>query len=504
MNVHRNDLPDIAARAKRRYPDHRMDGGPFQVCLPVYELRLKVTEVTETELPTPARFVLQLANLDVAQPDQLAKLLGLSDTLVASAAAELLGGDLVAQGPDRSIQLTERGKQVLAAGGKMWRPRNGHIKVPYDPLTKQIIDIDPVQLLDRDVVRKNGLFVVPTKPQKPRLSSIHINEVKDYMAVYRGGHRHIEVLEVSDIKDAKLRYRNDTVIVKMDAPNSGMPTFAVYRAQQYLEEESVLVQRLADRGVELVPAELRAVPNTPWLNSIITSKEETVLLEDIEELDNRVAEAEWAVEEAKATQGVTQNSQERLELAARIEQLEADKTHLQGEIAERESRLNTLTQGQTRIIKTEEHRPLLLRAAASATSELTLVSAWIDPFAFDDELCRALVDAIGRGAVVRIAWGFGVNKPGPDATRNREKGNTALTRLRNLIPRNLRARLVTKITETHEKFIICDDLFCAVGSFNWLSYRGQRDSGYRREASLYSENQEIIDLWKDNARTLFQ
>ena len=283
-----------------------------------------------------------------------------------------------------------------------------------------------------------------------------------------------------------------------------MPTFAVYRAQQYLEEESALVQRLADRGAELVPVELRAAPNTPWINSIITSQEETVLLEDIEDLDNRVAEAEWAVEEARATQGATQNSQERLELAARIEQLEADKTHLQGEITERESRLNALTQGQTRIIKTEEHRPLLLRAAASATSELTLVSAWIDPFAFDDELCRALVDAIGRGAVVRIAWGFGVNKPGPDATRNREKGNTALARLKNLIPRNLRARLVTKITETHEKFIICDDLFCAVGSFNWLSYRGQRDSGYRREASLYSENQEIIDLWKDNARTLFQ
>lgn len=504
MTSHRNDLFDIAARAKRRYPDHRMDGGPFQVCLPVYELRLKVTEVAESELSTPARFVLQLASLGIAQPDEIAKLLGLTDIYVAGAAAELLAGDLVSQGPDRSIQLTERGEQVLGTGGKIWRPRNGHIKVSYDPLTKRVIDLDPTQLLDRDIVRKDGLFVVPTKPQKPRLSSIRVDEVKDYMAIYRGSHRRIEILEVSEIRDVRLRYRDDIVLAKLEAPSSGMPIFAAYRAQQYLEEESAMIQRLADRGAELVPAELKATPSTPWTSSVITSREESDLLEDIETLDNQVAEAEWAVEEARATQGVTQDSQERSELAARIQELEADKLHLQGELAERESRLNTLTQGQTHIVKTEGHRPLLLRAAASASSELTLVSAWIDPFAFDDELCRALVAAIGRGATVRIAWGFGVNKPGPDAARNRHKGNTALAKLRNLIPGDLRARLVTKITETHEKFIICDDLFCAVGSFNWLSYRGQRDAGYRREASLYSENQELIDLWKDNARTLFQ
>ena len=353
MNLHKNDLLDIAARAKRRYPDHRMDGVPFQVCLPVYELRLKVTEVAESELSTPARFILQLASLSIVQPEQIGALLGLSDTLVAGAAAELLGGDFVGQGPDRAIHLTERGQKALGAGGKVWRPRNGHIKVPYDPLTKRIIDIDSTQLVDRDVVRKNGLFVVPTKPQKPRLGSIRVAEVKDYMAFYRGSHRHIEVLEVSDIKDVKLRYRDDVVLVKLDAPNSGTPIFAAYSARQYLEEESVLIQRLADRGTELVPVELRATPGTPWINSIITSKEETVLLEDIENLDNQVAEAEWAVEEARATQGVTQDSAERSDLEIRIQKLEADKLHLQDELAEREGRLNSLTQGQTRIVKTE-------------------------------------------------------------------------------------------------------------------------------------------------------
>jgi len=61
-----------------------------------------------------------------------------------------------------------------------------------------------------------------------------------------------------------------------------------------------------------------------------------------------------------------------------------------------------------------------------------------------------------------------------------------------------------KRTETHEKFIICDNRFCVFGSFNWLSYRGERDRGYRRETSLYSERPDDLALWKANADSLFR
>lgn len=41
------------------------------------------------------------------------------------------------------------------------------------------------------------------------------------------------------------------------------------------------------------------------------------------------------------------------------------------------------------------------------------------------------------------------------------------------------------------------------GSFNWLSYGGQGDGGYRRETSAYSERPADVALWKANAATLF-
>ena len=504
MNGLQNEIYDVTARAKRRFPDHKVDCA-FPVCLPVYELRLKATEIAEDYLSTPARFVLQLSSLNITQPAEIGRLLGISDNYVAGAAAELLAKSLAAQGPDLGIEITGQGKRTLSEGGKTRRPRNRHIKAPYDPLTKRIIDLDISHLLDRDGVRKNGLFVASTNPRKPRLSHIRLDEVRDYENFYglRRGEK-TQILEVSDIKETRLKYRDDVVLVKLDPPNSDKPVFAAYRAQQYLEEESAVIQRLADRGADLVPDELKSETSTLSVRSVSIAREEAVLLEEIDSLDHEVSEAERDVAEARTIQGTTQNAQERADLQARIEKLDAKKHEAESKLNEPESELAILTKGQIRRIKTEEHRPLLLDAIKKASSELTLVSAWIKPEAFDDEICRLLAAAIGRGTIVRIAWGLGTRKRGAEAARNRELGNNAVGVLERMIPGHLNNNLKVKRTDTHEKFIICDDLFCAAGSFNWLSYRGELGRGYRRETSKYSERQDDIAFWKVIAEELFQ
>ncbi|MDE2937377.1 MAG: hypothetical protein OXR67_00435 [Chloroflexota bacterium] len=502
MNTTHDELNDVAARAKRRFPDHRVDV-PFRVCLPVYELRLKVTEIAEDELSTPARFVLQLSNLKVTQPAEIGRMLGMSQNYVAGAAAELLGENLVTQSPGAGIGITDPGRQVLRDRGRTRRPRNKHIRVPYDPLSRRILDTDVQRLLDRDEVRKDGLFIPSTKPRRPRLGNVRIDQVRDYERFYGRQRDRVEILEISDIKDVRLKYRNDVILVKLDAVNSDKSLFAAFQAQQYLEEESAYLQRLADSGIDLVPDDLKADQFTDWIRPQAFSQEESSLLQEIDDLDQEVTDADRAVAEARATQGTTQDEKERSDLEAQIKTLESEKLQLEQLLEERESKLTSITEGQIRLIKTEEHRQLLMTAIGNASAELTLVSAWIDPYAFDDEVCRLLAAAIGRGVHVRIAWGLGVRKRGAEASRNREKGNAVLSRLRDLIPRDLRDHLTTKIAETHEKFIVCDHNFCAWGSFNWLSYRGERDSGYRRETSSYSERLDDIGLWKARADELF-
>ena len=223
----------------------------------------------------------------------------------------------------------------------------------------------------------------------------------------------------------------------------------------------------------------------------------------ISKADLAVSEAEQSIAAAQDDQPDAEESGDNnQEMALALARLNSEKAEMSHRLAELERQLEAQTNGEVRLIKTEEHRPLLLEAIDLAESQLTLVSAWIGPDAFDAELCGGLRRAMERGVAVRIAWGLGT-RHGPEAERNRMRGQAALDRLTQIIPKNLQDLLNVKRAETHEKFIICDARFCVSGSFNWLSYRGAKDRGYRRETSFYSERPADIALWQANAAALF-
>ena len=504
MSNSRNDLVAVTSRAKRRFPDYTLDN-VYPVCVPIYELRLLVTTLSEDSLSTTARFILRLVNAGVTQPDEIGTTMGLATNYVVEAASELLGNELVVQGIDNCLRMTDSGRQCLRDGGSTLRPRKMSLRVPFDPLIKRVLDMSTDILLDRDVIRKNGMFVVPVNPRPPRLNSIRVEEVRDSVRNDTRFQGTREILEVAEIKDHKLRYLSDVVLVKMDSSQTQSSTYAAYRALQYLEEESIEFQRLAELGRDMVPEEAKKDSSTPWTSSIAVSGQELELLTAIDELDQAVDEKDWEAAEARESRNSTQDARARADLEDYIEQLEKERNSLLQDLADREEQHAALSEGKTRLIRTEEHRHVLLDAIRNANTQLTLVSAWIDPYAFDDEVRRAIADAITRGTRVRIAWGMGVRgKRGSDSARNKAKGDRALGELRKLIPRRLRDELDVRLLETHEKFILCDEKFCASGSFNWLSYRGQRDDGYRREVSFYSERESDIALWKTHADALFR
>ena len=217
-----------------------------------------------------------------------------------------------------------------------------------------------------------------------------------------------EVAEFRD-RDAWLRYRDGLIVVKMDNPRGDHSVFAAYNGYDYLEEETNAVQRLVDSGLTLVPEEFASSAQEPWVDSRSASRVEESLLVAIKDNGRSVVEIEQAIVEAHTSLLATQSTQEQDDASARLAQLEAEKAQMAEELAKREQQLLEQSGGAIRLIKTEEHRPLLIEAIDRASSELTLVSAWIRPDAFDDELRRKLAQAINRGVTVRIAWGFGTN-----------------------------------------------------------------------------------------------
>lgn len=129
MNEPENEVRIAAARAQRRFPDYAV-AAAYPVGWPVYAVRLALTVYAAGDISTVASFVLRLAGVQPMAPAELGRLLGLPDQFVAGAAAELLQKELAAQRPDLKLEITERGRQALADGGRTWSPQRKYVPAP--------------------------------------------------------------------------------------------------------------------------------------------------------------------------------------------------------------------------------------------------------------------------------------------------------------------------------------------------------------------------------------
>lgn len=501
-----DDLAVAIARAKRRFPGSAV-AAAYPMGWPVYAVRLTLTVLAEQEIATVARYLLQLAAWGAAAPSEFSRLLGLSEKFLAGAAAELLSKELVVQRPDRQLEITAAGRKALAAGGRSWSPQREYLTVPFDPITRRILDIGLDGLLYPDAAGKTGLFLLPQDGDKPRLAELPLVDIRDY-ARPPEGLKPEEIVEVAEIhhRDARLRYRNDLTVVKLTASAGSQPAFAVFSGREYREAETLALQRLAEAGTNLTPDEY-TLDNVRWSLSPSANPAETELLAAVREDYQAVQAAEQSIIAAQVAQQDTADEQERQEQARQRAELAAERNDLARRLAASEEQLRAQTDGAVRILKTGEHRPLLLRAIDTAAVELTIVSAFIAPEAFDREIRRKLSEALKRGVRVRIAWGLGATGRGSEAVRKRTRGQEALAPLAESAKQAGLADLLTvKLRDTHQKFILCDDKFVAQGSFNWLSNRGDFGIGNNaeQEGSEYSERPDAVARWQEQAAALFQ
>ena len=57
---------------------------------------------------------------------------------------------------------------------------------------------------------------------------------------------------------------------------------------------------------------------------------------------------------------------------------------------------------------------------------------------------------------------------------------------------------VIKLSNTHEKVLIKDNEYMVITSFNWLSFKGDPNKGFRQETGYYTESKEAIKQMKEN------
>jgi len=189
----------------------------------------------------------------------------------------------------------------------------------------------------------------------------------------------------------------------------------------------------------------------------------------------------------------TQDDRERQELAASVQRLNEE---LRVKVEEGEQLRQQLRLYHVEFLRTEQHRGVLEQALREARKEIIIISPWMNRRACNDDLCRLIGDAVARGVLVRIGYGMGRERHQAEAGRNRANVQSVKYAIERYIPNSAAPLLDMRQTSgTHQKILVCDRKFAVTGSFNWLSYAGEQDEGYRNETgTLFRHGDQVMEL----------
>ena len=131
-----------------------------------------------------------------------------------------------------------------------------------------------------------------------------------------------------------------------------------------------------------------------------------------------------------------------------------------------------------------EHGPFLKEALLRSSRRLLIVSPWITSKVVNGEFEKSLTDLVKKDVEVDIIFGI------KDDQRSSPEAIKRLCSIAKLFP-NFR---FYRHDNNHSKILISDDIVITT-SFNWLSFRGDRDLTFRREEGTLVEGRNYADSY---------
>ena len=177
--------------------------------------------------------------------------------------------------------------------------------------------------------------------------------------------------------------------------------------------------------------------------------------------------------EPSASDSATRNEVERS-----IKQFTEDLREVDGDVPG-ELDVPVITQ-----ISVFDHPRHLKDALAGAERRILVISPWIRGAVVDTSFLAQLERRLRGGVQVLIGHGYGQDDSGSDSQ--------ALRRLENMERRFPDRLSFVRLPNTHAKILIYDDVYITT-SFNWLSFRGDRDRTYRMEEGTMVQSASYAD-----------
>lgn len=488
----RDDVSIDAETIARRYavrPGCRFVGCQA-IGIAVFSMNIRALALEPRQVPPIDEFLLRFMLEDIDQPETLAELLGLDYGIVQSRLVELRRLECIDVAPTYAqnnvrCSLTIKGRELARSLKQTVMQEITIPDVIFHGLLRKPVQLGNRQYLRPKEAKEEGRILIRAIPNRyPHPEEIDVDLLN---RVVKGSSRFRaqairDIVAIKNVLKMVYTLYEPAFMLEYDTDDERRERQVAFIIDGQERGDYELAFANA-RGPELL-AEILTPKQEPIQQRVgrLVSKEVINRLGnfgDVEELASRFAAVQQRVEDARQQFSESERNDTRERLRQKVEELEKERDALE---KERNSR-------KVRFLWTPEIRQKLWEAVRTAEKRLLILSGFISSDIVNQDLETELRIALNRGVQIWIGYGFDKgNRRGEEQRRQRswQEAEGVFKRLSHEFPKTF---ILKDVGRSHEKRLICDNLFTFGGSFNLLSFTGEA----RRREKVRHEGADLIE-----------
>ncbi|MDY3208422.1 phospholipase D-like domain-containing protein [Clostridium baratii] len=475
-------IEELAKKHAHSMPGYELVKYSEDAC-PIYKIDLNITMQKKKKIGIVQEFCLKFLDCGIENIEEVSKFLGLDKNIIYDSIVELNRLDLVKTYSEKDVSITSKGKEVLRELNLLV-PEEINLPIYVDALTNNIF-MSNAKFLNSKDIKRSHMHTLKSANSRVTMEDINEKEVSRVIKKYRKKYLNDDkydgiLLSVNHINKAYFEYKKLNILTFYNKEREELDIKVFEKSDRVPEYEEIIL-KMQNNNVKQIDFDRKI----QYDNVDIEEKDYFTV-----KLSENIINKAWEYEKNKQniTQKIDKIEREIKEnkeiLSEELSDLEekCTATQMVRILKEEVNVLKSQLDSKNKIVHTYEHRELLINSLKRASKFVVIVSPWIKRSGFDTELENLIKQTIGRN--VKVFIGYGIS----------EKDNSdkeIIKKLNKIQEKNNKLKVI-KLANTHEKVLICDNEFVVVTSFNWLSFKGNPDFGFRQETGIYTENKEII------------
>mgnify|MGYP004470140823 FL=1 len=461
----------------------------YEAGIPQWHMETIFTMLKPKKLSVLQEFILKFISSGIDDVSEICNFLGINKTAVNNAVAVLQKNSLITVDIFISkLKLTEKGEEALKEAATIV-PEDIEYALYVDGLLGNVY-LDMRKFYTSKELRNFEIKPINTTVEKPTLDSLVYEEVKRAINLFKKNHAYEQdklegdLQEISHVVKTYVEYKKVSVLVFMN--KSEDIEFQVFDGTIRNDDYSIALQKQYNNNSCVLDFDRNDILGVGDDNSLISVMPQEII-ENAKAFSYKNSTLEREISNLTTQLDAIKNNddynnydeQQKESVTERIQFLEKKIDEIKNE-----------RKGADRILSTYDHRPLLLDALDNAQNTVVIVSPWIKSGGLNNEILGRIEKALQRKT--RVIIGYGISE-------KEDSDRWILQRLANIQKKKYGTKLLLiKLSNTHEKVLIKDNEYMVITSFNWLSFKGSPDKGFRQETGYYTESKEVIKQMKAN------